>query len=148
MPQFLRLSICIIGLSCIAVGCAGNSDTKPLSVSETHSEVLPASFEVAWESTRDALNNLNLQIYTRDKRGFFVSYGPIKRSFFIPRRMQYTILLDEQSDGETGIELEAIPQLYGVSLLTYPGWRDDSKTKLTDDSEAILEEIKSLVNKR
>jgi len=88
-------------------------------------------FEEAWQAVKAALREQNLEIYTRDKRGLFVAYGDTYRLLFVqPHRIKYTINLTPAGEKETNIHIEAVRQVYGVTLLTDPGWHD---RKLKDE---------------
>ena len=80
-------------------------------------------FDEAWQGVKATLQDQELELYTRDKRGTFVAYTP-ERKRVVPKRVRYTLLLDAVSEHETTIHVEAVQQAYGVTLLTYPGWHD------------------------
>ena len=129
-------------------GCASSAPKEPVSVAVNRGDTISAPFDTVWESTRDALLSLELGIYTRDKRGFFVAYGPQRRRLLTPRRMQYTIILERVDVNTTRIELETIPQRYAISLLTVPAWQDDPKAPLDDAGDEILATIRSVAAAR
>ncbi|NIA13234.1 MAG: hypothetical protein GWP08_04080 [Nitrospiraceae bacterium] len=100
-----------------------------------------APFQDAWQMTKTVLREHEYEIYTRDTRGVFVAFSPMRRNLFlVPQRVKYTVSLEAISDDATEISVESIKQVYGVSLLTYPGWHD---RQMTDDGEAkaILEAV-------
>ena len=102
-----------------------------------------APFQDAWQMTKAVLREREYEIYTRDTRGVFVAYSPMRRNLFlVPQRVKYTVSLDAISDGATEITVESIKQVYGVTLLTYPGWHD---RQMTDDGEAkaLLEAVEA-----
>lgn len=140
----VAVALCILALLSTAPGCARNRPAKePVAVNR--SATVDAPFAETWESTRDAFLSLELPIYTRDKRGFFVAYSPQKRKLLTPRRMQYTIILEPIGPDQTRIELETIPQRYLISLLTYPSWQDDPKAPMPDRGEEIMAKIMVLL---
>lgn len=140
----ILVTLCVLTLLSTAPGCARNRLAKePVAVNRT--ATVDAPFEETWESTRDAFLSLELRIYTRDKRGFFVAYSPSKRKLLTPRRMQYTIILEQIAPDQTRIELETIPQRYLISLLTYPSWQDDPKAPMPDRGEEIMAQILTLL---
>jgi hypothetical protein len=123
-------------------GCATTAPQEPEPIAVVREDTINASFDAVWESTRDSLLNLGIGIYTRDKRGFFVAYGPQRRKLLTPRRNQYTIILEQIDATRTRIELETMPQRYAISLLTHPKWQEDPKAPLPDRGDEILATIK------
>ncbi len=117
-------------------GCARAArDTTGFALQ--NSATINASFEDTWLAVKSVLREQNLEIYTRDKRGVFVAYTPMKRRYLQPKRDKYTIALDPVSDGETAIRIETLSQVYGVTTLTYPGWHD-RKARDAGVAEAII----------
>ena len=114
-------------------GCASAArDTSGFAI--TDDATVNAPFDKAWQLTKAVLREQNLDIYTRDKRGFFVAFTPSKRHWrLVPHRQKYTITLEEVSATATHISIETVNQVYGVTLLTYPDWHD---RKATNDAEA------------
>jgi len=125
-------------------GCARTArDTQGFAVSDT--AVVDAPFQEAWQTAKTVLRERDYDIYTRDKRGVYVAFSKMKRSrLLIPKRVKYTVALVPVSDSTTEVTVESIRQVFGVTLLTYPGWHD---RPATDDSEtqAILEAIQAKV---
>ncbi|GEM_PF-608252 len=117
------------------VGCARAArDTTGFAMND--SEVINASFEETWQSTKAVLREMDLEIYTRDKRGRFVAFtGMTRRRVFVPHRVKYTIILEKESAETTKVMIESMRQVYGVTLLTYPDWHD----RKTDDNSVALE---------
>lgn len=99
-----------------------------------------------WQATKAVLREMDLEIYTRDKRGEFVAYTDMKRylKLFTPRRTQLSIKLEPVSANSTKVTIETLQQVYGVTLLTYPDWH---VRKTTDNQEAlaILEALRAKV---
>ncbi len=125
--------LCLLTISVCAGGCARTArDTQGFTI--VKNAVVETGFEQTWNATKAVLRAHELDIYTRDKRGTFVARTPVKRRYFLlPRRTQYTIVLEPVEEQSTRISIEALRQVYGVTLLTYPGWHD---RKTTDDTAA------------
>lgn len=141
-PKWLFLFL-FAGLVALGVtGCASDAkDTTGFAVSDSASVAIP--FDQAWQVAKGVLREKQFDIYTRDKRGVFVAYSGSKRHRMVTNsRMQYTVALEREGDASTKITVETVKQVYGVTLLTYPGWHD---RKATDHAEglAILEAIKT-----
>lgn len=100
--------------------------------------------EEAWQDTKAVLRELELDIYTRDKRGEFVAFTPMSRTLYVftPRRTKLTITLEPATANSTTVKIETVAQVYGVTPLTYPDWHD---RKTTDNKEAvaIIEALKA-----
>lgn len=123
------------GITLFAIGCAKSlKDTTGFA--EEKVVTIKAPFDKTWEATKDTLRELNLQIYTRDKRGVFVAYDQ-KRKEWAMKRIKYEINLGEINPNETKLYISAIKQVYGVTLLTYPGWHDRKITEKTKSDEII-----------
>nr|ACS15394.1 hypothetical protein SH0658 [uncultured bacterium FLS12] len=103
-----------------------------------------APFVETWQGTKKALRDLDYDIFTRDKRGLFVAFTQMKRHWLVPRRTQYTITLAEIDTDTTAIEIETVNQVFGVTLLTYPGWHD-RQAKSDGEAVAILDAIRGNV---
>ena len=132
----------VIAMAVTCGGCArAVRDTGGFATE--NEATLEAPFDASWQATKAALRAREFDIYTRDKRGVFVAYSKMKRrAFLVPERIQYTVTLEPVSDQATRIAVESIRQVYGVTLLTYPGWHD---RKTTDDAEAqaLIEAIRA-----
>ncbi len=128
-----RVCLIIAGLAVAAAmtgGCARTArDTTGFALEHTTTVDMP--FQDAWQLVKTVLRDQDFEIYTRDKRGIFVAHTKVSRVWRVlqPRRMQYTIELAPVSDNRTRIYIESVRQVYGVTLLTYPGWHDRKTTK-------------------
>ena len=135
---------CVALLALLLGGCARAArDTTGFAVVTTGT--VDAPFDATWQAAKAVLRERKLDIYTRDKRGVFVAYTPMKRRrLLLPKRVQYRFFLEPVSDDVTRVAIEAVQQVYGVTLLTYPGWHD---RKMTDDTQAetLLEAIQAKV---
>ncbi len=120
--------ICTILLAGLLLVVAGGCATTPRGTADfavVDSGTVAMAFEDAWQATKHVLREKELELYTRDKRGVFVAYTPMKRNLFlVPRRTELTVILEPVSNDETDITIETVRQVYGVRLLTYPGWHD------------------------
>ena len=63
-----------------------------------------------------------------------------RRTLFVPHRVKYTIVLEEESPETTKVMIESMKQVYGVTLLTYPDWHD----RKTEDNSVALEILERL----
>lgn len=115
-----------------AAGCARTArDTTGFSITEV--KTVNAPFEETWQAVKSVLREKDFDIYTRDKRGIFVAFSKMRRNLVLtPHRTKYTLCIETVSDNATQLTAEAVKQVYGVTLLTYPGWHD---RKLTDNTE-------------
>lgn len=131
----------------LAPGCARSArDTTGFAVTRDLRADVP--FEDTWQAVKAALRDQKLELYTRDKRGTFVAYGDTYRLLFVqPHRVKYTIELTPAGDRETDIHIEAVRQVYGVTLLTEPGWHD---RKLKDEraTQRLADAILARINGR
>jgi len=122
-------------------GCARAArDTTGFAV--TRQETVQAPFEVTWQAVKHLLRENNYELYTRDKRGLFVAYTEQKGKYTQPRRVKYTIELSPVTSAETAVSVEAVRQVYGVTLLTYPGWHD---RKMSDEAApaALIDQLRA-----
>jgi len=135
----------IFGLLTLVVltgfGCA-RTPRDTTGFAQENTITVKAPFEEAWQTVKGVLREQELELYTRDKRGAFVAYTPMRRRFLQPTRVKYTIELGRVSAEETRIYIETIKQVYGVTLLTYPDWHD-RKTKDNAGATAILDAIQA-----
>lgn len=125
----------LVVLLAAAGGCARAArDTTGFAIENRLT--VEAPFEEAWQAVKRVLREQELDIYTRDKRGTFVAFSDMNRKYLIltPTRTKYTIQLAALSEEETTIHVEAVRQVYGVTLLTYPDWHD---RKLADDTAVL-----------
>jgi hypothetical protein len=105
------------------LGCARAArDTTGFAVNE--SAVVEAPFDETWQAAKSVLREMELNIYTRDKRGKFVAFSDMERQLilFTPEREQLTVSLDPVTAESTAVDVEVLRQVYGVTLLTYPDW--------------------------
>jgi hypothetical protein len=122
-------------------GCARAAlDTTGFAITDT--ALVQAPHEDAWQMTKAVLREEGLDIYTRDKRGTFVAYTPMKRGIFRPqpKRTEFTFELDDLNNNTTQLTATTVRQIYGVTLLTYPGWHDRN----TEDNTQTLEIIQAV----
>ncbi len=145
MPRFYRVVLAVLILAALAsAGCARAArDTTGFAVKKDLT--VKASFEKTWQTVKSVLRDQGFTIYTRDKRGTFVAYSDAHRFLLVqPRRIKYTIEVKSVDQEQTSISVDAVRQIYGVTLLTYPDWHD---RKLNDEKatdklfEAIQGEI-------
>jgi hypothetical protein len=99
-------------------------------------------FNEAWQLVKAVLREQDYEIYTRDKRGVFVAFSGSKRNLLQYHRTKLTIALEAVSDSATQVSVETLRQVYGVTLLTYPGWHD-RKTQDHTKAQAILKAIEA-----
>lgn len=138
-----------VGLLLVAVlamgGCARTArDTRDFAVAE--SKTVNAPFAQTWQIAKSVLRENDFDIYTRDKRGVFVAFSGARRNLvLVPHRTKYLVSVESLSDNATQVTVEAVRQVYGVTLLTYPGWHD---RKTTDNTEllALLQAIEAKVS--
>jgi hypothetical protein len=133
--------VCAMLMPVLALGCVHAArDTTGFAVSAETSVAVP--FEEAWQGVKAALREQGLETYTRDKRGVFVAYTPMARRYFQPKRIEYTLTLNERPEGGTNISVSAVRQTYGVTPLTYPDWHA-RKTSADPGLEALIQAIES-----
>ncbi len=134
----------MLAMILIGSGCARSArDTTGFSLREE--TVLNAPFEEAWHTVKHVLREQGYDIYTRDKRGAFVAYTPMRRVMWMqPRRTKFSIEMARVAPNETAIAIESIRQVYGVTLLTHPGWHD-RKQQDPAAAQAILEGIQQKI---
>jgi len=126
----------LVLISVSVIGCARAArDTTGFALENT--ATINAPFEDTWMAVKGVLREQEYEIYTRDKRGVFVAFSPMKRRYLQPKRDKYTIVLEPVSKDETAIRIETLSQVYGVTALTYPGWHD-RKAKDKGVAEAII----------
>ena len=127
------LSLALAAVMLAGFGCARAArDTTGFAVREE--ATVKAPMEETWQAVKTILREQEYDIYTRDKRGAFVAYSDARRLLLVqPRREKYTIDVVAVNDAESKVVVEAVRQVYGVTLLTYPGWHD---LQLTDNTQA------------
>lgn len=137
----------VLGLVFLAgaagVGCARTArDTTDFAMAD--SIIVNAPLREAWQTTKAVLREMNLHIYTRDKRGVFVAYSPMKRRhrLLTPERTQLTVSLEPVSEETTRVTVKTVNQVYGVTLLTHPDWHG-RKTTTNETALAILEAVQA-----
>lgn len=139
---WLSLGLVMCG-AVLTGGCARAArDTAGFAMED--SAVVEAPFEDAWQMTKAVLREQELEIYTRDKRGTFTAYTPMQRGILNPKptRTEFSFVLEDLNNNTTQLHATTLDQVYGVTLLTYPGWHD---RKTTDNSRtlAIIEAIQA-----
>lgn len=143
---YMKLSTVFIGAMLVmaSVGIQGcvHAPRDTTGFAQNHSLSVSANFDDTWQAVKDTLRDKELEIYTRDKRGKFVAYTPMKRRYLQPNRYQYSFDIEAISEDETRIALDTRKQSYGVTLLTYPGWHD-RKTADTPQSQELLDAIQA-----
>jgi len=145
MKRYVFITIIFALFVCIAgSGCARAArDTSDFALRDE--TVVNAPFEETWQTVKTVLNDQGYEIYTRDKRGAFVAYTPMKRILWVqPHRTKFMIELARVAPEETAISVESVRQIYGVTLLTHPNWHD-RKQRDPKASQAIIEAIQSTV---
>ena len=145
MKHYFLIALLTLAVLCAAgSGCARAArDTSGFALREE--AVVNAPFEDTWQTVKKVLNDQGYEIYTRDKRGAFVAYTPMKRTLWIhPRRTKFTIELAQTSPEQTAIGIESVRQVYGVTLLTHPNWHDRAQRD-PKACQAILEAIQSTI---
>lgn len=132
MPKWLFLILLVAALGTLA-GCARTMrNTEGFAI--TDSVTVNAPVDQAWQFVKEALREGKYDIYTRDKRGVFVAFTPMKRQMLLmPVRTKFTVAVEEETNTTTKVTVESIRQVFGVTPLTYPGWHD---RKTTDHSHA------------
>ncbi len=139
------IKIISIAVLCLSIGCATTlPDTGGFE--STDSVTLAAGFEETWQATKAVLREMDLEVYTRDKSGEFVAYSEMRRQFRIvtPRRVKFTIRIEELGTESTTISVDSVEQVYGVTPLTYPDWHDRESVD-NETAIAILEAVRNRV---
>ena len=125
--KYLLLSLLLVLVA--GSGCARAArDTTGFAVSD--SVTIGAAFTDTWQAAKAVMREMDLEIYTRDKRGVFVAFTPAKRRglFGRSRRTRVTVTLERVASETTSVKVEVMDQIYGVTLLTYPDWHDRKTT--------------------
>ncbi len=143
IPKWLCVSSLLL-MATVLIGCARTArNTEGFAIND--SATVNAPFMDTWQTAKEVLREKGYDIYTRDKRGVFVAFTRMKRSvLLVPKRTKYTIVLQAASDSSTEVTIESIKQVFGVTLLTYPGWHDRPATDHTA-AQQILEAIQAKV---
>jgi hypothetical protein len=128
----------------IAGGCASTArDTSGFAV--TQEADVNASFDQTWQAVKHALREHELDIFTRDKRGTFVAYSKAKGIPDIKRRrVKHTITIEARGEEKCHLRIDTVSQVYGVTLLTYPGWHD-RKMKDPAPTQELLAKLQAKV---
>ena len=129
----------LLAIVATSFGCARAArDTTGFTLMD--SVMVEAPMAEAWEAARAVLLDMDVDLYTRDKRGVFVAYSHTRRRMLVPYRQRHTVLLQPEGANATRVTVETIDQVYGVTLLTHPDWHD---RKTTDGSvaQAIIEAL-------
>jgi hypothetical protein len=145
LKRTLALFAVLLFLSVAGLGCARAArDTTGYSIE--NSATVDAPFQETWLAAKEVLRDLDLQLYTRDKRGRFVAYSEMQRQLrlFTPHRTQLTVVLDPVGPDRTQVDVESLHQVYGSTLLTHPDWHA-RPTEDNDIALAILEGIQAEV---
>jgi len=141
MTTFRNVLLILLVASALvpASGCARAArNTEGFATADT--AVVEAPYPETWQAVKATLRDEGYDIYTRDRRGVFVAYSDAKRRRLVPHRVQYTITLEGASPQSTKVTVETLRQVYGVTLLTHPGWHDRKTTDSTK-AKALLEAI-------
>jgi len=127
----------------LPTGCArAKLETAGFAITDTITVNKP--LDDTWQDAKAVLREMELDIYTRDKRGEFVAYTPMKRRFYIftPHRTQLSITMESLTSNSTAVTIETVDQVYGVTPLTYPDWHD-RKTSDNEEALTILESLRT-----
>lgn len=116
-----------------AGGCARAArDTTGFALH--HEVTVGQPFDVTWQAVKEVLREQEFDIHTRDKRGTFVAYGKESRTWRInKRREEHVIAVEPVGEEASLVTIDSVRQVYGATVLTYPGWHD---RKLSDSSDA------------
>jgi hypothetical protein len=124
-PKLLVL-LCLTLPVATLLGCARAAENTTGFTLEERIEI-DAAFEPTWQAVKGALREMELDIYTRDKRGVFVAHAYRDRqwfNWFTPERIEFSVQVRPLTSERTAITVEAVRQVYGVTLMTYPDWHD------------------------
>jgi len=122
-------------------GCARTArDTTGFTITDT--ATVNAPFDETWQMTKAVLREKGYDLYTRDKRGVFVAFTGQRHSLLRLNRTKYTVSLHAASDSTTEVTIETVRQVYGTTLLTYPGWHDRKATR-HDEAQELLQAIQA-----
>jgi len=136
----------LITLALSLSGCARSMrDTTGFAVSQAATVAAP--YEQTWQAVKDTLREREdpggFEIYTRDKRGVFIAYENTGRiGFVMPSRVQYTVSVEPAGEEASLVTVETVRQVYGVTLLTYPGWHD-RPVKSPEKAQELLKNIQA-----
>ncbi|HRI87174.1 MAG TPA: hypothetical protein PLJ47_12010 [Candidatus Hydrogenedentes bacterium] len=130
-------------IAAVLPGCArAAKDTTGFTMEDSITVGKP--LEETWQDTKAVLREMEMDIYTRDKRGEFVAFTPMKRQLYVgtPNRTKLTIVLSEATANSTTVSIQTVAQVYGVTLLTYPDWHD-RQAPHNNEAVAIIEALKA-----
>lgn len=128
-----------------AGGCARAArDTTGFAL---HNEVTVGQpFEATWQAVKAVLREQEYDIHTRDKRGTFVAFGKESRGWRINKhREQHVITIEPVGDEASLVKIDSVRQVYGATVLTYPGWHDRALTN-ANDATTLLAAIEAKAN--
>ncbi|HOH42267.1 MAG TPA: hypothetical protein PLZ53_04060 [Candidatus Hydrogenedentes bacterium] len=142
MRSIVINSCLILAVVLTGLGCARAArDTSGFALREE--TTVASGYENTWQTVKHVLREQGYEVYTMDKRGYFVAYTPLKRILWMqPKRTKFTVELARLSDNETVIAVESIRQIYGVTLLTHPNWHDRKQNDPAPGA-ALLEGIRT-----
>lgn len=134
-------TVLILVVAMTGLGCARAArDTSGFALREE--TTVNSSYEDTWQTVKYVLRDQGYELYTMDKRGYFVAYSPLKRVLWMqPKRTKFTVELARLSDNETALAVESIRQIYGVTLLTHPNWHDRKQSD-PEPGSALLEGVR------
>ncbi len=138
MKRLAIVHIVLLVAVVAGLGCARAArDTRGFAILDE--VTLNAPFDEAWQTTKAVLREMELDLYTRDKRGTFVAFSGMERRYLVltPHRTQIEVNLESLTADTTRMTIETMDQVYGVTLLTHPDWHD----RKTEDNALALEII-------
>lgn len=147
VPKRLTLLL-LIPLALALSGCASSArDTTGFPISKAATVAAP--YEQTWQTVKETLRSLekpdDFEIYTRDKRGVFVAFQNTGRiAFVMPSRVKFTVTIEPAGEEASLVTVETIRQVYGVTLLTYPGWHD-RPIKSPEKAQQLLQDIQARI---
>lgn len=125
--RHIWLLVLLLAVLASVGGCARAArDTTGFAITDTATVNVP--FGDAWQMMKAVLREKGYDLYTRDKRGVFVAYTGQQHSLLRLNRTKYVVSLHAASDSSTEVSIETVRQVYGTTLLTYPGWHDRKAT--------------------
>lgn len=141
MP-YHKLLVFSVLLAAISVGGCASTARDTTGYKLTDSATVNAGMMETWQTTKAVLREMELDIYTRDKRGVFVAYEDMDKRWLIfrPKRTQLTISLERVAAETTKVNIETVRQVYGSTLMTYPDWHD-RQAKDDEAARHILEAV-------
>ncbi len=141
--RYIWLLLVLLAAIAATGGCARAArDTTGFSITDT--ATVNAPFSDAWQMAKAILREKDYDLYTRDKRGVFVAFSSQHHNLLRLNRTKFTVSLHPISDSATEVTVESVLQVYGTTLLTYPGWHD-RKTTRHEDALDLLKAIQAKV---